>query len=161
MNSLIYVWKRSAVNTLKKLIRKPAFWVYLLILGFYAFIMYHSILEELMKRGRNRPETLVAAVSALILYLSPLSYSAYAKRQGMLFRNSDVHFIFPSPVSPKLCLLYGQAKTLLPGLCVELLAAIGDAVVSDPSAENACLLYCDRRDRNGYGGGSGDLPVWE
>ena len=124
MNSLIYVWKRSAVNTLKKLIRKPAFWVYLLILGFYAFIMYHSILEELMKRGMNRPETLVAAVSALILYLSPLSYSAYAKRQGMLFRNSDVHFIFPSPVSPKLCLLYGQAKTLLPGLCVELLAAI-------------------------------------
>ena len=64
MNSLIYVWKRSVVNTLKKLIRKPAFWVYLLILGFYAFIMYHSILEELMKRGMNRPETLVAAVSA-------------------------------------------------------------------------------------------------
>lgn len=124
MSSLIYVWVCTARNTLKKMIRRPAFWVYVLFLVAYAVMMYVSLSDELVENGLDQPETLVAAVSFLVLYLSPVSYSSYARRKGMIFRNSDVHFVFPAPVSPKLCLIYGQIKLLLPGLCLELLVVI-------------------------------------
>lgn len=124
MSSLIYVWVCTARNTLKKMIRRPAFWVYVLFLVAYAVMMYVSLSDELVENGLDRPETLVTAVSFLVLYLSPVSYSSYARRKGMIFRNSDVHFVFPAPVSPKLCLIYGQIKLLLPGLCLELLVVI-------------------------------------
>ncbi len=58
------------------------------------------------------------------LFFLPSNIVTYAKRKGLLFRPSDVHFVFTSPVSPKLVLLYAQVKQYLLNLLMVLLFVI-------------------------------------
>ena len=42
MNSILYVLKKEFKNKWKKAVRKPSFYVYVLILVFYAVMMYQT-----------------------------------------------------------------------------------------------------------------------
>lgn len=120
MRSMTYLWKRTAVNLLKKNIKRPVFWIYAVLIVVYGAAMYLTFGELIRENHLDSPEFFAAAVSAFLLYLTPAGYSSYARRKGLLFRNCDVHFVFPSPASPKLCLLYGQIKTLAVSCLMEL-----------------------------------------
>lgn len=124
MSSILYVWRCSFLNMMKKNIRRPVFWIYAAFLTGYGLLAARGIYEFIAENSLRYPEILAVIVSAFLLYLTPAGYSAYARRKGMLFRNCDVHFMFSSPVSPKLFLLCGQIKTLAAGFLMELIVTV-------------------------------------
>ena len=149
---MTYLWKRTAVNLLKKNIKRPVFWVYAVLIVVYAVAIYLTFGELIRENHLDSPEFFAAAVSAFLLYLTPAGYSSYARRKGLLFRNCDVHFVFPSPASPKLCLLYGQIKTLAVSCLMELVIVF---------AEYAALCAAGQCGQHGHGFQPCDLPVRE
>jgi len=51
-------------------------------------------------------------LTVLAFWSIPGNLTAYTKRKGLVYRNCDVHFLFPAPVRPKKVLLYAHLKTL-------------------------------------------------
>lgn len=124
MSSILYLWRRSVFHVLQKNARRPVFWIYVLFLAGYGLFVIQGLRTLIVEYHLDRPEVLAVIISAVFLYLSPVGYSAYARRKGMLFRNCDVHFLFSSPVSPKLLLIYGQIKSLAVSFVMELIVAV-------------------------------------
>ena len=86
------------MNILKKNLRRPVFWIYVILLGGYACMVCIGFGKMIEEYEIGNPMAFTAMLSAVLLYMTPASYSTYAKRKGMLYRNCDVHFMFPSPV---------------------------------------------------------------
>ena len=121
MNSLLYVLKTGYKNKLKKAVKKPGFYIYVLFLGFYIWIMIDFFYKLVVKEGYDNPKYLVMVITVLNLYFGPMNYAAYAKRKGLTFLPSHIHFMFPSPVSPKLLLLFGQLQGQIMSFIFEIL----------------------------------------
>lgn len=110
MNSLLYVLKTGYKNKLKKAIRRPGFYIYIVLIGLYIVMMYNVFHQLVVEGGFNSPKILVMVLTGITLYFTPMNYVAFAKRRGMTFLPCHVHFMFSSPVSPKLMLLFGQLQ---------------------------------------------------
>lgn len=124
MNSIWFIWRCSVMNILKKNLRRPVFWIYVILLGGYACMVCIGFGKMIEEYEIGNPMAFTAMLSAVLLYMTPASYSTYAKRKGMLYRNCDVHFMFPSPVSPKFFLISGQMKTLAAGVLMEMIICL-------------------------------------
>lgn len=120
MNSILYVLKKEFKNKWKKAVRKPSFYVYVLILVFYAVIMYQTFRGLVVDGGFGTPKVLTMVLTGLVLYFTPMNYVAYAKHKGLRFLPAHVHFMFPAPVSPKFLLLFGQFQTQILSFLLEL-----------------------------------------
>ncbi|MEF9942254.1 MAG: putative ABC exporter domain-containing protein [Lachnospiraceae bacterium] len=120
MDSLFYIYLKIIKNKFKKALKRPVF--YLCALGAIAYISMLAVflLKVIPQLGIDKPIYFVLLVSASTLYLEPTSFIAFAKRKGLLFYPSDIHFIFPSPIHPKLVLLYAYSKQL----CVNFIVSI-------------------------------------
>ena len=105
MNSILYVLKKEFKNKWKKAVRKPSFYVYVLILVFYAVMMYQTFRGLVVDGGFGTPKVLTMVLTGLVLYFTPMNYVAYAKHKGLRFLPAHVHFMFPAPVSPKFLML--------------------------------------------------------
>lgn len=124
MNSLLYVLKTGYKNKLKKAVRKPGFYVYIVFIGLYIAMMYNVFHDLVVEGGFNSPKILMMVLTAFTLYFTPMNYVSYAKRRGLAFLPSHVHFMFTSPVSPKLMLLFGQFQGQLLSFILELIIVL-------------------------------------
>jgi len=113
MSGLIYIYKRTFINRLKKALRKPVTYVYLAFGIIYLLMMFSGFGTMFSAWNLASPQGLVTILSVSVLFFLPTNMITYAKRKGLLFRPSDVHFVFTSPVQPKLVLLYVQVKQFL------------------------------------------------
>ena len=109
MNALFYLWKRRTINKIKKSLKKPVTYIYLLFIGFYVFSLMNSVNIIFSNPDMN---TFVLLLVAAAIFMIPLNLVTYAKRKGLMFRNSDVHFLFPSPIMPKTVITFAFLQTL-------------------------------------------------
>ncbi|MCU6736946.1 putative ABC exporter domain-containing protein [Diplocloster agilis] len=124
MKSLIYLWKRTMVNRIRKALSKPVTYIYIILGIAYVAMILTGIGSLVMANNWNTPIYLVYALSALVFLSIPSSLLQYAKRKGLLFRQSEVHFLFSAPISPKLILLYEQMKSNMMNLVLTLVVTV-------------------------------------
>ena len=113
MTALWYLYRRTCVNRIKAALRKPVTYVYGVFILLYIVIIPFSFKVLIDEFGAASPSGMAAALTVFGFWMLPTNLIAYAKRKGLVYRNCDVHFLFPSPVSPKSVLLYAHLRTLI------------------------------------------------
>lgn len=124
MDAIWYLYKKSFKNRVKKALRKPITYLALVFVLIYMIAVpfsFNILLEELDFKSADK---LVAIFTIVVFWLIPANFISYAKRKGLLFRNSDVHFLFSLPISPKKILMYAHLKNLLVYIVVTILVML-------------------------------------
>ena len=124
MGAMEYLYGRILKNRIKIALRKPVTYVYMVFVLFYFTIVPFSLKMLVQEFGVDSPEGMAAVLTLVAFWLIPGNLIAYAKRKGLVYRNSDVHFLFPAPVSPKQILLYAYIRTLAMQILLNLFVVI-------------------------------------
>lgn len=122
MKAVLYLYRKNLKNRLKIAFRRPITYFFLILILFYLFVMPVSLKMMLTQFSLDTPGGMAAVLTALAFWVLPANIIAYAKRKGLVYRSSDVHFMFPSPISPKSVLLYAHLRTLAAQLLLNLFA---------------------------------------
>lgn len=140
MKALIYLTKRSLVNNLRQAGRKPATLI-LLIFGILYGIFVIGMLGILMLTIHiDSARGLLAILTVWSIYGFLGNFMAYSSRKGIIFRPAHSHFVFPSPVSPKLVLLAGAWMNYLTSVCIWIVLGIGAFTVFGIHPGKAVLI---------------------
>ena len=129
MGAVGYLYRKTMVNRIKIALRKPVTYFYVALFLFYVLFLPFSLRMFAAQLGGDSPEGMVTVLTVMAFWMIPGNLIAYAKRKGLVYRNSDVHFLFPSPVSPKRVLLYAHLKTLVAQVLMNVFAAVCGGVV--------------------------------
>ncbi len=129
MNVIKFLYLHQLKNRIKVAFRKPVTYVYLAVIALYAFMIPTSFKLLAQEMGGDNPAGMAAVLTVFAFWLIPGNLIAYAKRKGLIFRNSDIHFLFPSPMSPKKVLLYSHIKGILTSLIMNLVLIICGGVM--------------------------------
>lgn len=116
MNGFIYLYKTTIKNRTIKALKKPVTYVYLVFIGWYLFSMIFGMGLLLQEFQFDKPEGFAAGLTILMFALIPANLISYTKRKGLIFRPSEVQFVFPAPVTPKRVLLFAQVKGIALGI---------------------------------------------
>lgn len=111
MKGLIYLYQRTIANRIKKALKRPVTYIMGIFILFYIVMVYNSFNMMIEDGSFNSPDNLVTILSITIFWLFPANLISYARRRGLLFRPSEVHFVFSSPVSPKMVLMFAGVKS--------------------------------------------------
>ncbi len=129
MGAIGYLYRRTLANRIRKALHKPVTYIYIVIILFYFLFVPFSLKMLAEEMGAASPGGMAGVLTLLAFWTIPGNLVAYAKRRGLVYRNSDVHFLFPSPVSPKRVLLYAHLRTLFLGIFLNLFAVICGGIV--------------------------------
>ncbi len=124
MGAIGYLYLHNLKNRARVALRKPITYFYLVLILFYMFFLPFSLKVLTAENGLDSPAGMAGVLTALAFWTVPGNLIAYARRKGLVYRNADVHFLFPSPVSPKKVLLYAHLKTLVSQILLNLFAII-------------------------------------
>lgn len=124
MGALGYLYRRTVVNRIKAALRKPVTYVYGFFILVYLIAVPFSFKILLEEFGGANPGGMAAVLTLFGFWMLPANLISYAKRKGLVYRNCDVHFLFPSPIKPKSVLLYAHIRTLLVQLLLNIFVAI-------------------------------------
>ena len=113
MGAVWYLYRRTFINRLKKAFHRPVTYVYAFVMIFYLIFVPVSLRSLTNNLDMISPEGMAAVLTGLAFWTIPSTLTAFARRKGLVYRSSDVHFLFPSPVRPKQVLLYAHLKTIL------------------------------------------------
>lgn len=129
MGAIGYLYRKTLFNRIKKALHRPVTYFYLAIIAFYVFALPFSLGMWAARLNGDSPSGMAAVLSVLAFWVIPGNLIAYAKRKGLVYRNSDVHFLFPSPVGPKQVLLYAHLRTLTMQILLNVFAIVCGRVV--------------------------------
>lgn len=129
MTALWYLYRRTCVNRIKAALRKPVTYVYGVFILLYIVIIPFSFKVLIDEFGAASPSGMAAALTVFGFWMLPTNLIAYAKRKGLVYRNCDVHFLFPSPVAPKSVLLYAHLRTLIMQFLINIFVAVLGALL--------------------------------
>lgn len=124
MKGFIYLYQRTIINRVKRAAKRPTTYIMLAFIGVYLVMMYEGFRMMIAEGNLGSPETLVTILSGIILMLIPGNIISYSKRKGLIFRPSEVHFVFSSPVSPKMVLMFAGVKSFAVNILIGLIVAI-------------------------------------
>jgi len=145
MNKAIaYLFNCNFRNNLKLLRHKPLKFVGILISTAYFIALPFFMIDMFRDMGIDNPNGFVVFGSFFALYLSLPSILTYFKRKGVLFLNSDVNFIFATPVPPKWGLIYGLFKNIYLKMLMQLVVPVIAIFLFHVSVLQALLyMICD------------------
>lgn len=133
--ALIYLYRKSFKNRVKKALRKPVTYIYMILVILYfvmIFASFHTAFDSLFSgTGDERASILTMILTVIAFLFIPSNLISYSKRKGLVFRQSDIHFLFQAPVNPKAVLLYAHVRGVLMGLVLSLVMTIGGVVWFD------------------------------
>ncbi len=112
MGAIGYLYRRTLINNVKRALRKPVTYVYIAIIAFYLFFIPFGLGDMVTELGMASAGGMASVLTLFAFWLIPGNLIAYTKRRGLAYKNSDVHFLFASPTSPKRVLMYAYIKTL-------------------------------------------------
>lgn len=141
MKGLIYLLKTTTKNRVLKSLKKPVTYIWVAFaIGYFVMVMgsFGPLIEHL-KIGN--PKGYVMIVSFGIFSLLPTNIVTYAKRKGLIFRPSDVHFMFSSPVNPKFVLINAQIKQIFLALLLNLAVSIIGVMYFHVSVTSVILYF--------------------
>lgn len=124
MRGLIYLYKRTIINNIKRALKRPVTYVWLVFAVGYLLLMgigFGTMIEE---GNFGTPENIVAILSIIIFAMIPGNIISYSRRRGLLFRPSEVHFVFSAPVSPKMVLMFEGVKSFAGNLVIGVLIIV-------------------------------------
>lgn len=124
MEAILYLYRRTMVNKIKVALRKPVTYFYILFVALYMVGVPMSFKLVLEEGGLATAGGLVSIMTVFAFFVLPSNFITYAKRKGLIYRKSDVHFLFPSPIAPKINLLYAYFRTLIMSVCLNLFIVI-------------------------------------
>lgn len=133
MKTIWFLYRKNLKNRVKKAVKKPVTYIWLAFILLYVTAVPYSVYILLGELGWQSPETLAAVITVIAFWLIPANLVAYAKRKGLIFRPGDVHMLFPSPVTPKVILLYAHIKTLTVYVLVGILVAMAGIFIFQAS----------------------------
>ncbi len=119
MSSLGYLLKCTIKNNVLKALKRPV--TYLAIIGIvaYAAMMFWSFGTMAQESGLVDAKGLATVFSLIIFWMLPADIISYARRRGLVFKKSEIHFVFPAPENPKHVLLKASIRNYI------VLAAVG------------------------------------
>lgn len=123
MGALGYLYRKTIVNRIKVALRKPVTYVYAVFILIYVIAVPFSFKVLLDEFGGANPGGMAAVLTLFGFWMLPANLISYVKRKGLVYRNSDVHFLFPSPIGPKSILLYAHIRTLILQLFLNIFVA--------------------------------------
>ncbi len=112
MKAVWYLYRKNLKNRIKLALRRPATYFLLALVLFYLLALPASLKMLVTQFSIDTPGGMAAVLTVFALWAIPANMVAYAKRKGLVYRSSDIHFMFPSPVTPKEVLLYAYLRTL-------------------------------------------------
>lgn len=124
MSVLFFLYRTVLKNRIRRALRMPITYFYIALAVFYAFIIPFSLKVLVTEYRMDSPGGMTAVLTVFAFWVVPGNLIAYAKRKGLIYRNSDVHFLFTAPVSPKKILLYAYMKTLAMEILLNLFVAV-------------------------------------
>ncbi len=124
MKGLIYLYKRTVINSVKRALRRPVTYFWLVFAACYLALMVFGFSTMIQEANFDTPENIVTILSIIIFAMIPGNIISYSKRKGLLFRPSEVHFVFQSPVSPKMVLMFEGVKSFLGNIIIGILIVV-------------------------------------
>lgn len=119
MKTAIYLYRTALKNRIKKALKKPTTYLYVIFIIGYLFMVFGSFGTTLEKMHLNTPDGLVMMLSLFMLTIVPANFITFSKKKGLLFTQSDIHFMFQAPVSPKVILLYAYFRNIIMDFVVQ------------------------------------------
>lgn len=110
MKALLYLTKRSAVNSLKEAVRRPLSLLLIVFICAYTVFIVFTFSTIAVEVRINSPYGLFAGITLITFYFGLASYASYAGKKGIIFRKGHEQLVFTAPVSPKVILM--QAAVL-------------------------------------------------
>lgn len=111
MKGFIYLYQRTIINRIKKSLKKPMTYAAVIFIVAYVVMVYFALNETIREAHLDSTENLVTVLAGMILLMLPSNIISYGRRKGLLFRPAEVHFVFSSPVSPKMVLMFAAVKS--------------------------------------------------
>lgn len=124
MKSFLYLYKTILKNRIIKALKKPVTYIFLVFIIAYLVLVVGSLGSLVTTFHVDNAENLAVILSILIFFLLPANFISYSRRKGLLFKPSDVHFIFPAPVNPKQVLLFAGMKNLAINVILALIVSV-------------------------------------
>lgn len=141
MNSVCYLLKKLILNTIKKSLKKPGTYFLILIVPVYFGSMLFSFNMLLQDSALNSPGGLAFILSALSLFTLPANLISYAKKKGLIFKQSDVHMLFQTPLSPKMVLVYASVRNFTISIILTFALAIASIGMFHLPVYKAILFF--------------------
>lgn len=112
MESIIYLVKRTIVNSIKELRKKP-----LRLILYIGMVLLIIVSLRFAVKGNVQPsdknvEVYKSIFLGLIIMFLFVSLKTGIEKGNTLFRLSDANFLFPAPIKPQLILFYGFTKQM-------------------------------------------------
>jgi hypothetical protein len=112
MKGLLYLYRKTVINAIRRALKKPATYVVIVIIVAYVKMMLWSF-ADIIEEGSLASASNYAVILCLCVFVNlPSNILSYSRKKGLLFRQSDVHFVFPAPISPKLMLFMVNLKNV-------------------------------------------------
>lgn len=124
MGAIGYLYQRTLINRIRTALHKPVTYLYIVLVLFYMICIPFSLRVLINEGGVDSPGGMAGVLTLFAFWVIPGNLIAYAKRKGLVYRNCDVHFLFPSPVGPKQILLYAHLRTVPMQILLNLFAVI-------------------------------------
>lgn len=124
-SAIFYLYRKSFKNRVKKALRKPVTYIYGILAIAYFVMIFGSFRMLFSDLGSNPASAFSAILSAFVFIFVPSNLIAYSKRKGLIFKASDIHFLFSAPVSPKRILFYAHLKNIIMGMVLSIVLSIG------------------------------------
>lgn len=128
MGGLSYLFITTTKNKIIKSLKKPVTYLWVVFAIAYVVIIVASLGTLINKSNVGNPEGFVLIASFGVLFFLPTNIITYAKRKGLIFKQSEVHFTFPSPISPKLILVYAKIKQILLAMLMNGIMAVAGII---------------------------------
>lgn len=141
MDALLYLTKRTFSNRLKKALKKPVTYIYIVLGGAYVVLLLAGWGILARNGGIDSVKWLVYILTAWVYLAICSNFISYAKLKGVIFKPSHQHFIFPAPISPKKILLYGAVKNFVINLIMDVVIALAGITIFHLSVGRAALLF--------------------
>lgn len=124
MSSLSFVFFQTIKNKVKRSLKRPRTFLALVFVVLYAALILYGLGSMSVDFGLNSPEGIATVLSVLMVMIVPANLISYIKRKGLLFRPSEVHFVFAAPEEPKKVILHAGMKQFLTNFIVELFVLV-------------------------------------
>ncbi len=124
MKGMIYLYQRTILNRIKYALKRPVSYILGVFIVLYIGMIFFSF-QTMVEEGQiGSAENVVTILSGIILLLIPGNIIAYSKRKGLIFRPSEVHFVFSAPVSPKMVLMFAGVKSFAVNILLGIVVAV-------------------------------------
>lgn len=114
MKPLFYIMRRTFINTIKQIIRKPSHLIsYLFLIIFIGGFLVISFVMPSQNVTTTPMFSFELIAGGFVLVITYFQLSQGIDKGSSFFRQSDVNMVFTAPISSKKVLIYGFIKQML------------------------------------------------